>query len=135
MDDKFSLIDRLISIFPDYAFAGADPSKTDQEILAPFVSYLVECVIRKQTERFSIFFDQVEDQIIFGSDEVRRMLIVGLLENLKNTASMENLDYAVFESWLGAETFVAWRWLEKKWQGSASLADSVRSGKKDSDSG
>jgi hypothetical protein len=134
MDDKFSLIDRLISIFPDYEFSSVDRTKSDQEILGPFVSYLVECVKHKQTERFGVFFDLVEDQIIYGNDEIRRMLIVGLLENLKNTASIENLDYAMFESWLGAETFVAWRWLEKKWQGSASLADSVRSGKKDSDS-
>jgi hypothetical protein len=91
----------------------------------------VEQVKNNQTERVAAFFDRVEHQIIYGSDEVRQMLIVGLLENLKNKASIQNLDYAVFEPWLGAETHVAWRWLEKRWRGSTSLADFVRFGKKD----
>jgi hypothetical protein len=133
MDDKFELIHRLLSIFPDYDFSRAKEATSEQEILAPFVLYLVESAKNNQTEGFSAFFDQVEAQIIYGSDEVRHMLIVGLLENLKNSASVQNLDYAIFEPWLGAETFVAWRWLEKRWQGSASLADSARFGKKDRD--
>ena len=37
-----------------------------------------------------------------------------------------NLDYAVFDPWLYSETMVAWRWLEKRWQGESSLADTVR---------
>ncbi|PWT88035.1 MAG: hypothetical protein C5B54_11265 [Acidobacteria bacterium] len=68
------------------------------------------------TESFDAVFGVVEEQIIFGSDEVREGMI-SFLENLKNLSAWQDLDCAVFEPWLGAESHVVWRWLEKRWQG------------------
>jgi hypothetical protein len=121
MNDKSRVLHILFAMFPDYQNSGQ---------MAGLASHLIECAKSKETERVSQFFEQVEFQMIYGSEEVRKMLLVELLENLKNLASMQNLDYAIFEPWLGPETHVAWRWLEKRWQGRASLADSLRSEKK-----
>jgi len=68
------------------------------------------------TESFDSVFGIVEEQLIFGSDQVREGMI-SFLENLKNFSAWQDLDCAVFEPWLGAESHVVWRWLEKRWQG------------------
>ena len=90
------------------------------------VLYLVDCARKGRTEEFDAFFALVEDKIIFSEPEVRERLIIELLEELKNQASVSDLDYVVFENWLGPETHLAWRWLEKKWQGKKSLADRAK---------
>jgi hypothetical protein len=86
---------------------------------------LLQGVQDGETDRFQDFFDCVEQELIYGSRETQDALIVHLLEGLKNQASLRDIDYAIFENWLGPETHVAWRWLEKKWQGKTSLADSA----------
>jgi hypothetical protein len=86
---------------------------------------LLDGVQKGETSRFQDFFDCVEQELIFGSRETQDVLIINLLEGLKNQASLRDIDYAIFENWLGPETHVAWRWLEKKWQGKTSLADSA----------
>src|SRR6185312_11603967 len=70
-----------------------------------------------KTESFDQIFALIEDRIIYGDDELREKMIVELLENLKNLSAWEDVDSAVFEPWLGAESHVAWRWLEKKFRG------------------
>jgi len=86
------------------------------------VLYLLDCVEKNDTGEFEAFFAFLEECIIFTEPEQRDQLIVELLEGLKNESSMRDLDYIIFENWLGPETHVAWRWLEKKWQGKKSLA-------------
>jgi hypothetical protein len=86
------------------------------------VLYLLNCVQENQTSEFQDFFAFLEDRIIFSEPEERNQLIVELLEDLKNESSFRDIDYVIFENWLGPETHLAWRWLEKKWQGKKSLA-------------
>jgi hypothetical protein len=86
------------------------------------VLYLVECAQTNKTTEFESFFAFLEDRIIFSEPEQRNQLIVELLEGLKNESSIRDMDYIIFENWLGPETHLAWRWLEKKWQGKKSLA-------------
>ena len=74
---------------------------------------------------FPAVFETVEQYLIFGSDDEQSLVIVGFLENIKNRSVMTDLDYAVFEEWIGPETFQAWRWLEKHWQGKRSLASAA----------
>lgn len=130
MTDKLGVLQILLAMFPDSQInpmqASANEAGSASEAMAGLASHLIECARNNQTERFPKFFEQVEFHIIYGSEDVRKMLLLGLLEDLKNFASVQNLDYSVFEPWLGPETYIAWRWLEKRWQGSASLADSVR---------
>lgn len=89
------------------------------------VLLLIDHVQEKETAWFQEFFDCVEQELIFGNRQQQEALIVELLEGLKNQSSLRDIDYAIFETWLGPETHVAWRWLEKKWQGKTSLADSA----------
>lgn len=130
MTDKLGVLQILLAMFPDSQIkpmqTSANEAGSASEAMTGLVSYLIECARNNQTERFPKFFEQVEFHIIYGSEDVRKMLLLGLLENLKNFASLQNLDYSVFEPWLGPETHTAWRWLEKRCQGSASLADSLR---------
>ena len=100
--------------------AFQDATTFEQIILA-----LLDDVQKAETARFQDFFDCVEQELIFGSRETQDLLILNLLEGLKNQASLLDIDYAIFENWLGPETHVAWRWLEKKWKGKTSLADSA----------
>lgn len=124
MTDKLEVLQILLAIFPD---SEIDPAQADPiETITKLSFYLIECAKTNQTESFPKFFELVEFHIIYGNEDVRKMLLLGLLENLKNFASLQNLDYSVFEPWLGPETHIAWRWLEKRWQGRASLADALR---------
>jgi hypothetical protein len=89
------------------------------------VVYLVQKVQIQETDSFETFFDYVEQQLIFADREAANRLIVDLLEALKNQSSLHDIDYAIFENWIGPETHVAWRWLEKKWKGKTSLRDTA----------
>jgi hypothetical protein len=85
--------------------------------LAAVAQQLIQDLRGKNTESFEQIFGLIEDRIIYGDDDLREKIIVELLENLKNFSAWEDLDSAVFEPWLGAESHVAWRWLEKKFRG------------------
>ena len=98
-------------------------------ILQQVVWRLIECLRSNQTQSFEPFFERLEHYLIYGDAELRNFLLVHVLEQLKNVAASEDIDYAAFEPWLQAETMVAWRWLEKRWQGKGSLADQVRASK------
>ncbi|HJZ12328.1 MAG TPA: hypothetical protein VJ521_09265 [Acidobacteriota bacterium] len=120
-------ISDLTSEWPDLKSRnGAVPA-----ILGMLVERLIECLRAHQTGSFSRFFEHVEHHLIYGDADVRNYLLIHLLEQLKNVAASQNLDYAAFEEWLHPETMVAWRWLEKRWQGKGSLADQVRASKAD----
>jgi hypothetical protein len=88
-----------------------------------------EIVMRGQrNERAGLeeFFQAVEDHLIYGEEDVKAMLTVDLIENIKNHCSWANFDYEYFEPWLQPEAYRVWRWLEKKWQGKQSLADAAK---------
>ena len=91
---------------------------------------IVDCLLQQvttgRTENFDGLFQVIEHHLVFGSQELRNTILVHLLEELKNQASYRDLDFAVFEPWLGAETYVAWRWLEKRWRAKESLAQAAK---------
>ena len=104
------------------------------EILEAVARKLVERFQSHSLEGFELVFSRVEDRIIWSTPDLRQWLIVNFLEVLKNVSVWSDLDYVVFERWLGPESHVAWRWLEKRWQGNQSLADTLKYGsKKNSD--
>jgi len=77
------------------------PGLASPSTLHEIVLYLIECVQNGTIGEFESFFAFVEDRIIFSEPDVRDTLIVELLEDLKNQASLRDLDYAIFENWLG----------------------------------
>ena len=87
---------------------------------------ILDMVERQETQRFQEFFDCVEHELIYSKREIQDRIIIDLLEGLKNQSIWRDIDYVIFENWLGPETHVAWRWLEKKWQGKTSLAGATK---------
>jgi hypothetical protein len=102
------------------------PNLPPEQVFEALTNALVTRFCNHQTTGFDKVFKRVEHHIIWNSPEIRQWLIVSFLETLKNVATWSDVDYEVFEHWLGPETYVAWRWLEKRWQGNRSLADAVR---------
>jgi hypothetical protein len=101
-----------------------------EEILEAVARRLVERYQARSFEGFETVFSRVEERIIWSTPDLRQWIIVNFLEVLKNVSTWSDLDYVVFEQWLGPESHVAWRWLEKRWQGSQSLADTLKYGSK-----
>ena len=102
--------------------------KENQEsTLETIAMQIAQCGIESKTDGFGKIFEIIEEQMIYGKQRETNMVIVSLLETIKNESSHRNFDFAFFEEWLGAETFVAWRWLEKKWRGATSLAKAAGS--------
>ena len=101
------------------------PGLEKADSLEDIALFLIEKVQRRETDSFEAFFQYVEQQLIFADRELADRLIVELLEALKNQSSLRDMDYAIFENWIGPETHVAWRWLEKKWKGKTSLRDTA----------
>lgn len=123
MTEKTEIITQIASIFPENPGGWYQKDFADLSVLA---RYLVDYARQDKTESFEQLFSIVENGVIEGNPETREFLIVELLESLKNFSSWQDLDYEIFEPWLGPETHIAWRWLEKKWLGKTSLADTVR---------
>jgi hypothetical protein len=88
----------------------------------------LDCARSGQTDSLRDIFNVTEDVLIHGTPEEQKLMLVGFLEQLKNISSAQDFDYAVFEQWLGPESYVAWRWLEKRWQGKHSLEGALRKG-------
>lgn len=86
---------------------------------------VVDLYKQGNTTQFDRVFEVVEGHVIYGNDDEQQKVIVEFLEHMKNYSVLTDLDYAVFEKWLGPETFQAWRWLEKHWQGKRSLASAA----------
>jgi hypothetical protein len=131
MMEKEEAISLLATAYPALGPSASEQQsdaaqEQDHEIMARLARLLIENVQKGETASWEEVFSVIEFCIIEGSPETRDLLVVGLLENLKNFASWQDMDYAVFEPWLKPETHIAWRWLEKKWKGSDSLADAVR---------
>ncbi|HEY7161179.1 MAG TPA: hypothetical protein VH815_07960 [Acidobacteriota bacterium] len=113
------------------ALSGALPPSelALEQIFNALAHTLVAGIRDQQTAGFDNVFNKVEHHLIWNPPEIRQWLIVSFLETLKNVSTWSDIDYEVFEQWLGPETHVAWRWLEKRWQGNRSLADAVRKDK------
>ncbi len=123
------LLEACPGIEPDWeehlAWWG-DEERGHYNDISVIAHYLVDCVKRVQTDFFPRVFQLVEQYITGGDEETRNLMVVGLLEGLQNVASWESFGYGVFEQWLEPQSRVAWRQLEKVWEGKSSLMDVIR---------
>lgn len=123
MDNTTKIVDFVNDL--QHAMGVSAEGVTRLEQCAFLAEALVDRYRSGDFSRFPSVFEIVERHLIFGSDEDQSLVIVGFLENVKNRSVITDLDYAVFEEWIGPETFQAWRWLEKHWQGKRSLASAA----------
>ena len=103
-----------------------DEERGNYNDISVIAHYLVKCVKNGQTGFFPRVFQLVEEGITEGDEETRNLMVVGLLEGLQNIASWESFGYGVFEQWLGPKSQMAWRQLEKLWEGKSSLMEVIR---------
>lgn len=79
--------------------------------------YIVEKKIKNQTDKFQIFFDNVEEIYHNSDDEIKEFLTIGLFEGIQNIGSDEIDYYFSFNQWLGKESQIAWNNLIDYWEG------------------
>jgi hypothetical protein len=62
-------------------------------------------------------FDFIERLLREGDEDVRGITTVGILEVLQIRATHHSYGSAAFVPFLGPESQLAWRWIEKVWEG------------------
>jgi len=95
--------------------------------IAVFAHFAVDSFASGKTDCLPALFGAIESVLSDGEEEARQLAIVGFLEGVQNIASHRPFGYDAFVPWLGVNSIVAWRSLEKLWEGKASLMDVVRS--------
>jgi hypothetical protein len=91
-----------------------------------FARHIVNLYEAGKTESFPAMFRLIERLIVEGDEEVRSLIIIGLLEDMQNIASWKDSGYGVFTRWLEAHSLAAWTELEKVWSGKNSLAEVIK---------
>lgn len=96
-----------------------------------FAQHVVDCDCQLRTEEFSAFFALLERFLVEGSEEVRGLAVVGLLEGIQNVASHTPQGATRLEPLLMPKSRQAWNELASLWEGKSSLMDVIRSQRSD----
>jgi hypothetical protein len=99
--------------------------------MSVFSRHVVECDSQLLTDEFPAFFALVERFITEGSEEVRGLAVVGLLEGIQNVASHAPQGSTRIEPLLLPNSRQAWNELIGLWEGKSSLMDVIRSQRSD----
>lgn len=71
--------------------------------------FIVEKFKQQDTKNFGRFFENVEMLLVNGDDDIKNLIIVGLLEGIQNISGHENVHYHNgFNHWLKPQTKKAW---------------------------
>ena len=103
---------------------GDDPG--DYNITSVFAEYLVDMYERGQTDDFAAIFSLIEQMIVDGTDESRSLIVVGVLESIRNISSHKRFGEKVFTTWMKPNTLQAWTEVARRWVGKSSLVDVIR---------
>lgn len=98
--------------------------------MAVFARHIVELTEAGKTESFPAVFQLFERLIVEGDEEVRGLVIIGLLEGIQNNVSWKDSGYDIFTEWLKPKSLDAWRELKSVWAGKDNLADVIREERK-----
>jgi hypothetical protein len=127
------MIDLLLNACPTARAAWIEhladwPNETPGHFLsmAVFARHIVQCDTCSQGTEFPAFFALVERFIAGGTDEVRGLAIVGLLEDIQTIASHFPQGTTRLEPLLGPLSRQAWNELLGLWEGKSSLMDVIR---------
>jgi hypothetical protein len=105
---------------------GAEDAGNYNDI-AVFAHFAVDSFASGETDGLPALFGAIECVLTDGDERARQLASVGFLESVQNITSHRSFGYAAFVPWLGTNSIIAWRSLEKLWEGKASLMDVVRS--------
>jgi hypothetical protein len=95
--------------------------------MSVFAQHVVECDSQSRTAELPAFFGLIEKLITEGSEEVRGLAVVGLLETIQNQASHTPQGSTRLEQYLLPHSRQAWNELISLWDGKSSLMDVIRS--------
>jgi hypothetical protein len=76
-----------------------------------------------QTERFEMFFENVEEILKNCDPEIENLIVIGLFESLQNIGGREINYYSAYDKWLKPVSKLKWFelidfWEGKKWRNS-----------------
>jgi len=79
--------------------------------------FIVDKFKQQDTKDFWIFFENVEMLIVKSDDNIKNLIVVGLLEGIQNISGHESVDYHNgFNHWLNPATKKAWDELIFFWE-------------------
>lgn len=85
------------------------------------ISDIARFVVEKyKTEDFSyfdVFFQNVEEIVLFGNASIQNFIQIGLFESIQNTCSAESGYQRFFDRWLRVNSLKSWRELIDYWEG------------------
>lgn len=93
---------------------------------AVFAHHLLDSFRAGRFEILSSAFAVIERLLTDGNPQVRKLMTIGLFEDLQNIASWESFGNRVFRAYLGPASLAAWEEIEEMWRGKSSLMDVVR---------
>lgn len=94
--------------------------------MAVIARYIVHCLKSGDEGSVSGAFMVVERCLAEGDDQVRQLVIVGVLEDIQTLSGWEDVDLRAYDSYLGDKARGAWEELRQAWMGVSGLADMVR---------
>jgi hypothetical protein len=133
MVDKSEIIPSFLEVCPSFrerwetrVKSWGSRERGDYNDIGELADHIVDLYEKGETERFSDIFDLVEELVNEGNQEVRDLMTIGLLEDIRNIASHRPFGNSVFLSWLGPTSRQAWFEIEEIWRGKSSLAEVIR---------
>ena len=129
-----TLTSDLLQVFPKARerwnahldYWGGEEDRGLYNDIAVFAHYIVDSYRESQTEEFEAGFSLIEDMITEGPADVRKLMMIGLLEDVQNISSHDGWGYQDFERWMGPNSKAAWQEVARMWEGKHSLADVLR---------
>jgi hypothetical protein len=134
MINKSLMFDLLLDAFPsakpgwhEYLAEWEDEELPLYLGASVFAHHIVDSFRSGKLWEFNKGFSVIENVLTDGDDEVKGLVIVGLLEGIQFAASHQPIPTEVFCEWLGPVSKAAWDELNRAWEGKSNLADMVRS--------
>jgi len=85
--------------------------------LGEVATWVVSDMLADRTEGLVHLFAAIEEVLATSGPEIRKILIVGLLEGIQNVSLNRNVPLARYDLWLGPETRKGWDVLNDMWAG------------------
>jgi hypothetical protein len=90
------------------AFWGEEPDRGVFNDAAVLAHHLIESFERGEVSEFPAAFAVLERCLAEGDEQVRKLVMVGVIEDIQNIASHREFGPSVFCEWLGPLSRAAW---------------------------
>ena len=94
-----------------------DDSRDDMVDIITIVEFIVSRLRDNQTNGLKELFASIEQAIETGDSNVKELILVGIIEGLRNNCDIENLDYhTLFNGWFNPKTQKLWDGMIYFWE-------------------